>query len=170
MLPISLEQVYYIAEVIAVAAIVVSIFYLALQVKQSNVSTNMSTVQRINNGFNDFFQSISEDKELAALYRRGLNGLEQLDPDEQVRFITLLNRAFRSCHEMHYFREKQLVDDTVWHTVIAVWKNALQTKGFQEYWAMKKHWYRGSASFQELVEKTFIASGDTRPLYPGIEA
>ena len=161
----TLEQAYYIGELVVAVMVIISIFYLAIQVKQGNVSAQLDTVQKMNLGFNSVYESLSENGELADIYQRGIYDLNQLDRIEKMRFIVLLNRVIRIIWAMYYQRKTVgVMDEKIWNVFQGPFKDAFQMPGFQMYWEMKRHWF--DKDFQDFVQITFVDAKDTKRLYP----
>ena len=161
---LTLEQASYLAEIIGVIMVVVSIFYLAMQVKQSNTSTRLDTLQEISSNFILIYQSLSENEDLADIYQRGMHDITQLNRLENMRFIVLLNRIIRIVYEMYYQRQTGVVENKVWNVFMGPFKDAFQMSGFKIYWEMKRHWF--DEDFQGFVQKSLIEATDTKQLYP----
>jgi hypothetical protein len=130
---LTLEQAYYIGELLAAFMVIVSIFYLAMQVKQSNISTRLDSLQEISLGFNAVYQSLSENRDLADIYQRGIYDFDQLDRLEKMRFIVLLNRVLRIIYEMYYQRQTGVLESKAWRVFLRPFQDAFQTPGFKTY-------------------------------------
>ena len=161
---LTLEQAYYIGELIAAIMIIISIFYLAAQVRQSNIATRLRTVQEISLGFTSVYQSVCENEDLADIYQRGIYDFNQLDRLEKMRFVVLLNRVLRIIYEMYYQRQTGVVDDKAWNVFLRLFQDGFQTPGFKIYWEMKHHWF--DEDFQGFVQNSLIEATDTKQLYP----
>ena len=61
---LTLEQTYYIGELIAAVMVIISIFYLAMQVKQNGRSLRIQTVHDLSSQFKEAQSAIAHDKEL----------------------------------------------------------------------------------------------------------
>jgi len=83
---LTLEQVYYLAEIIGVVAVVASIIYLAIQVKQNGRSLRIQTVHDLSSQYSDVQASLAYDQEMVDIYHRGIYNFDQLDNQEQLRF------------------------------------------------------------------------------------
>ena len=79
---ITLEQSAYLAEIVGVFAIVVSLVYLALQVRQNNRHTRLESVHAISTEFNTFYDMLASNGELADIFNRGIVDLQSLDATE----------------------------------------------------------------------------------------
>ena len=161
---ITLEQSAYLAEIVGVFAIVVSLVYLALQVRQNNRHTRLESVHAISTEFNTFYDMLASNGELADIFNRGIVDLQSLDATEQVRFTFVITRILRTWHEQYFQWREGAMDDEFWHTWEALLSDAVQYAGLQEIWSRRRHQY--TENFQALVDK-FIAEpkGTKKPLY-----
>ena len=74
----SLEQYAYLAEIVAAMAVVPSLIYLAVQVRQSNAQTRAAARFAFVEATGDINAVIAQDKSVASLWRRGLRSPEDL--------------------------------------------------------------------------------------------
>ena len=110
----TLEQSAYLAEIVGVFAIVVSLVYLSLQVRQNTRTTRLETVQTISSEFNNFNDMLASSGELADIYHRGVFDFQSLNTTEQVRFSLLLMRVFRTWYEQYFHWRKGALDAEFW--------------------------------------------------------
>ena len=77
------------AELIGVIAIVISLVYVAAQIRQNSDIARAMIVHETSNSFMHFHEALASDAELADIYHRGTCG-ESLSDVETVRFQALL--------------------------------------------------------------------------------
>ena len=99
------EAVVAIVEVVGLLAVVISLVYVAAQVRQNSELIGQNTlvarssmVHETSVFYARFFELIAENADLASIYRRGVAG-EPLDPDEVTRFEALLEVYFTSLED-----------------------------------------------------------------------
>ena len=160
---ISLEQAYYVGELISAGVVIFSLIYLAQQVRQNTRSTRLSTAQAISNEYHNWYDTVASNRELADIWHRGTFDFHSLDPTEKVQFTLTMTRVFRTWHEQHYQWREQALDDEFWQSWVIQLKDAMQHSGWREVWARRKHHY--TKSFQGLVDKLIAEAKDTKPLY-----
>ena len=83
-----------IAEVIGAIAVVASVIYLAIQVRENTRLSAQRTVSSAIDAFNEFDRLIASTPDLASLLTRGETALSSLSPDEQRRFDHLNSIEF----------------------------------------------------------------------------
>lgn len=98
----SLQDLGALGEMIGGFAVVVSLIYVAYQVRQSSrqIELNSRHIQAsmyhaTNDDFYRWFSLVAQDKELASLWLRGLQS-EALSPEEKLRFNSLASMLFLS--------------------------------------------------------------------------
>jgi len=122
------DAIIGISEMIGAAAIVVSLVYVAIQIKQnSNLierNNELSAAQAFhftNTQYSAVFSQLSADADLARIYRRAIEG-EILDEDEAIRFVAFVNTFFSWLEDVHIQSKAALYDmseeggDVVKHT------------------------------------------------------
>ena len=159
----TLEQSAYLAEIVGVFAIVVSLVYLSLQVRQNTRTTRLETVQTISSEFNNFNDMLASSGELADIYHRGVFDFQSLNTTEQVRFSLLLMRVFRTWYEQYFHWRKGALDAEFWHSRNVQLADAFQYPGWQWVWSARRHQY--AKGFQEFIDNLVTAAKDTKPLY-----
>ena len=78
-------------------AVVVTLIYLALQIRQNTNATKVGTSFALNQSLADINSALRSDAELAGIWLKGCEDLESLSAVEHVRFsshlLTMLNLA-----------------------------------------------------------------------------
>ena len=96
------------AELIASAAVVISLIYLAIQIRQSTKATRAGTSSYINDALARIMGAIRSDGEFADIWLRGCRSLESLDEVEQVRFKSHLLEMLDLAEYVHQIEKQQL--------------------------------------------------------------
>ena len=101
------------AEVIGAIAVVATLFYLARQIREGNAYSRANTVHETNALYIQVFAPISQDRELAEIYGRAMDG-ENLDRTDGVRFAMFAN-TFMAWLEDAYFqtRSEYVIEDYI---------------------------------------------------------
>jgi hypothetical protein len=111
------EAIVAIVEVVGLLAVVVSVIYVAVQVRQNSdlIGQNVllarsAMVHEISVTNMRFYELIAENPDLASIYRKGINS-EDLDPDEVVRFESLIEVYFTYLEDSDYQFKSNLYFD-----------------------------------------------------------
>lgn len=82
----SLETIGILSEVIASAAVVVSLIYLSVQIRQNTRATRTGTSSYIDEALGRMLTAIRGDSEFAGIWLKGCKDLDALNDIERVRF------------------------------------------------------------------------------------
>ena len=94
------EVIGIFAEIIGAIAVVVSLLYVGVQIKQSAASTRAQAINQVNSQYGSLMSQIALNGELATIYRIATEGGE-LNPDQATRYSAYLS-AFFAYLEEHY--------------------------------------------------------------------
>jgi len=162
---LSLEQASNLAELIGVALVIISIFYLTVQVRQNTKAMRIQTVHDLSVMYIEVQSSISQNKEMMALMQRGQFEYETLNPQEQARFGLQVAALLRMFGDLHYQHLQGTLDQSQWLGFKCLVEDSFSYAGFQAVWNIRRHHH--SEEFQTFVTKA-IANPATRKasLYP----
>ncbi len=102
----SLEQILYVSQVIGSLAVIGSLVFVGVQLRQNTRAVRASTSQAHSTMYHEIVASVIESGEVANIWRRGLAQPDSLGPDELVRFIAFASSFFRF-YEASYVRERR---------------------------------------------------------------
>ena len=163
----SLDQVANIAEISAAALVIVSLIYVAIQIKQNTKATQLSTSQAFIDTHGEVVLHIAVDKEFREIYWRGLKGLSNLDGSETAAFAVWTNHAFRVWESFYYQWQEGVFDDRLWAGFKVQLCDFFGYPGTREIWSARNHLF--SEEFRELVDNE-VVSAESKPLYVSQEA
>jgi len=141
-------------------AVVVTLGYLAVQVRQNTKSMDRSTrTERAKASYdhlNNYVYLNSQAIEHAELYLKALRA-EDLTESEAFRWNLMQQNAFRFGLHANELRRNDLITSDQWSHVEAVMRAAVtEYASIQNYWRATRHQY--PASYQQLIDG-FIGSG-----------
>jgi hypothetical protein len=91
----TISELGSIGELLAAIATLVTLAYLALQIRQSNRTHQLSAVTRIGESTESWLGQVVQDPVLLDVYSRGLRDPDSLDRDERWRFNLLVLQFLR---------------------------------------------------------------------------
>ena len=86
----SLEDLGNVGEFVAAVGVIVSLIYLAVQIKQNTAAVATATYESTMTGFNDINVVVAGNPALSSLLDRGCRNLDSLNTEETVQFNFLL--------------------------------------------------------------------------------
>src|SRR5437899_11243050 len=110
----NLNDLANIGQVIGALAVVISLIYVALQIRQNTNAVRSATAQSVHEHFANWYHLIAADAELARIAANGLRDYASLSEQDKVRFIAAF-MAFLSCGQNAFFKWGQgLVEPALW--------------------------------------------------------
>jgi hypothetical protein len=131
---IDLQSLAYLGEVIGAAAVVASLLYLALQVRQSSKAQRTENYAHALERVSAFQAVLSQDSDLSRIFAKGVWDTSELTGLEKIRFSWLLYEAFGSFEFMFHTYETNEIPEEVWKRwsqTVAWWLNF---PGVQQWW------------------------------------
>ena len=106
----SIDQLGSIGEFVSSIAVVASLIYLAIQVRQNSRETRLASVQRVLEASRDTILKLS-DAETQQLFERARNGLEELDEIDKRRFHQIRIAELRNIEIAFLMNAEGVLDD-----------------------------------------------------------
>ncbi|MGB5245866.1 MAG: hypothetical protein WBM54_03710 [Woeseia sp.] len=145
----SLDEVGSVSELISSIAVLISLVYLAIQIRSNTDAARTSTYQAVVAEFSALNRTMASTPDLSILYVNALEDFESLSPEEKARISQLFFTSFHNFENMYYQRRKNYLEDDVW----LGWKRLMLTyyarPGFQTWWQKRSDVY--SASFVDFL-------------------
>jgi hypothetical protein len=138
---VNLAELASIGEIVSSIAVIISLVYLAMQIRQNTEAERTSTYQSIVSDFGALNNNMASTPELSDMFVRGLENFEQFNPDERARISQSFFQCFRYFENMFYQHHKGYLDEDIW----VGWKRLILTyysrPGFQTWWEFRKDVY-----------------------------
>ena len=148
-----------IGELVGAVAVVVTLLYVGRQIHQANTQTQASARYSFINAYGKMNASITENKDVASVFRRGMDG-GHLDEDEALQFFALLGQFLNTWATMSDLHDNDLLPANQWTMVRMDIATMLNTPGGKKFW--DEHGQFGvHKDFRNVVAK--ILSEDEAP-------
>jgi hypothetical protein len=152
----SLEDIYYVSQIVAAVPIVASLIFVGLQTRQNTRAVRAAASQAYAANRAQLNSNIVTVGEFAQIWRKGVAAPDSLSDDEHVRFLVHMTTLFLT-HEAAriQWRHGQL-DSEHWDNVVLQLRDAVDLPGFQRYWKIRGHWH--SPEFRNWYQSLTSAS------------
>ena len=135
-----------IAEMIGSLAVLVTLVYLAFQVRQASKIAMSSSTNQARAGVSDTLSAISGDTETVKTYTKGMIEPESLELYERVRFDLIIFQTLRVTETAFFEFRDNLIPAELWESQWRGERKILRTKGGRESWVRQR----------DLVSETFM--------------
>jgi hypothetical protein len=141
-----------IAEIIGAIAVIISLAYVGIGVRQNTHAISASNHQMLVSmdiDKNDWFK----DPEFAALYVKAMQDIDQLSPTQQLQFGVFVSTIFNTWEMIFFSFKNGLMDDNVWEGWNAFYRSELaKNKSYALWWNNNKQGF--SSEFRSYVDAT----------------
>ena len=132
----SFDDLGNIAEFISSIAVLISLIYLAVQIKKSTETARTSTYHSIVADFGDMNQTMASVPDLSYLFVEAMEDFDGLEASEKARISQLFFLSFRYFENMFYQYRKGYLEKDVWVGWERLMVTYFRRAGFQSWWAM----------------------------------
>jgi hypothetical protein len=135
-------------------AVVVSLGYLAVQIRTNTKTVRASNYRDVIGGMSGF-NTMTIDPETAALYVRGLDDFVGLSVEDQVRFQSLMSQVMNPLNQAFVLNQKGLLEDAIMENQKHAVAGIFGDPGVRQWWEASQHWW--PPDFREFVRETTAA-------------
>ena len=127
------EAVGGVAEILGAVAVVASLLYLGRQIHQANAQSQADARYSFLDAYGHMNLTMAENKGLASVFRRGLQGLD-IDEDEAVQFLAFLGQFLNTWSVLFDLHEERQLPETQWAVIRKDIITLLTTPGGRLFW------------------------------------
>jgi hypothetical protein len=135
------EAISAIGQIVGALAVVISLIYLANQVRSNASETRLAAGRSTLDLLNRFSQQTAEHADLAELRSRGFHDFESLEGVDRVRFGSYMHAVVRSVEDVYYQQLEGHLDSRVWRGIEVVVREMNAFPGVQAWWRLHSHWF-----------------------------
>ena len=150
-----------IGEFVAAIATLITLVYLAIQIRQNTRIVRSTAFQQVVDSFSEISLAISRNRDLTEVFVRGRDGLSSLDPLEQERLRFALVSYFRRAESVYFHSEQGTLQMETWMGIRESLRRTLQGSGARELWGRDAHLY--NPRFRSFIEAEILPSVEGRP-------
>lgn len=156
-----------VGELIGGVAIIVSLIYVAAQIKQNTKATTIATSHAFIDMHAGLVSHISDVSEFREIYWKGLQGMSNLKGSESAAFIAWMIQTFRAWEAFWFHWQEGVFDERLWNGWRTQFCDLLENVGAREAWSIRRH--QLSQEFQDYVDQ-HVLEAPAKPLYSNAEA
>lgn len=134
------EAVGALGEIVGALAVVISLAYLAVQIRAQNRESRIASVHEITEAFRDSITAI-QHTDRAKVFAAGLNDFDDLTDAQRIQFLAISQSILRVWDEAYYQYQEGRLDERTWTAMLAQWTDFLAVDGVRKVWELRKHTY-----------------------------
>jgi len=155
---LTLEQTYYIGELFGVVAVVVSLIFLAIQIRQNTRQVESQGLREAINDFLDSYAQFTVDEISAKNFRMGLNEFASLTRNEKAVFHSKGQILINSFFLVLSHHNKGMLDDETFNAMEIFFLKIIKSPGANQWWEQFKH--HPPKSYTSYIDKRLKEEGD----------
>jgi hypothetical protein len=152
---VNLESLGNIGELLGGIVVVVSLFYLALQVRHNTQSLHAESYARTLERISGVQSKLAGDPTLASIFRRGAADARALTPNERIQFSWAFYEMFGAFEFIFHQNQKGVLEDEIWDRWSAALAWWLSMPGVKSWWHAKPAPF--TSTFSSCVESLLHA-------------
>ena len=146
----NLNTITALAEVLSAIGVIVSLFYLAIQIRINNKEARMAAMHEIAEGFRNSLSTFT-NAEMTGVATRGNEDFDALSDAEIMQLIAGYQIMFRVWEEAFVENNAGRLDPVVWDVITSEYASFLSSPSFNRIWVMRRDFF--STEFQTFVDK-----------------
>lgn len=144
------EAISAIGEFVSAVAVIVTIGYLAIQVRQNTTALRSVATQGVTDQAALTYHALCSDPEMTAIFIRGCNAIDELNDTDKGRYYSFFMMTLFHMQNWYFQTRAEHIDNTL----LASWTRILQqiatSKGFQMFWNDRKFIF--APEFQKYLD------------------
>jgi hypothetical protein len=151
---VSLNDLANLGQIIGAVAVVISLFYVASQIRQNTNAVRSATAQAVHEHFANWYHLLAADPELSRIAANGLRDYSSLSEQERVRFVAAFS-AFLSYSQNAFLKWREgLLSQPLWRGWEFVIMNLVCAPGGKAFW--KERAYMFGDEFRLFIENDLM--------------
>lgn len=147
----TLEEAYFISQIIAAVAVVLSLIYLALQVQVNTKAVRLSTGHAISREARAIFSAGAQNESLADVILRGRQSVDNLQDGERFRYYLMVHDMFFAYQDAFLQMRSGVLEQRYWSAMLVTMKTIMGEPGPRAYWHTRMAWY--APEFRDFLER-----------------
>lgn len=157
----TIQELGSLGELIAAIATIVTLLYLATQIRQNTNQLHGDAIVAINNTEKDLVKDLRDDEGLTRTFVNAASDWDTLSAQEQARAHLYLHAYIRWCETCWLLWNRGAIDDVTYSSRESMTILMLSPKGVRKWWGVVKGVY--DPRFVALFDKKLIELGPDAP-------
>lgn len=138
-----------IGELVGGVAVIVTLIYLALQIRHNTAVVKTTNYLNLSQDSDDFSRMIAGNKELNELYLKGSENFFSLSANDQSRFNMIMSVLIHPYQSMYQVRARGHIDEELMLNSFEILSTLLKRPGVRQWWGEHKFWW--APEFQKFM-------------------
>ncbi len=138
---LKLSDIGNIAEAIAAVGVILSLVYVAVQIRQNTQAIRAASYQGLAEGVAEFQTILIENEDFARIYVQALEDPSKLNPEEQMRFDTYIGNFLTKVDVAVDLYKRGMIDDKAMIPYTRYVMYMFEQPYIREWWSVGKEFF-----------------------------
>jgi len=160
----TLEDIYFLAGIVASLGIIVSLIFVGLQIRQNTHATQSAAAQSVHSNFAGFYTSLQNNPDLLGITIKGLQEYDALTETEKAQMNSMFMAFNLNMQDAFYkFKDGHLAPE-FWRSWELVSQNLFAAPGGKAFWADRGYLFANA--YQEYINEDVMKRPISREIKP----
>jgi len=156
----TLENLYFVMQIVAGLAVVASLVFVGLQVRGNTREQQLTRTIEGVAAYEAFQHLLINNREFREIWLKGVKGLDNLDDQELLAFAAYMALWVSSANRVRANMRAGHMSGHEWQVTKSMWKPITHRKGAQEWWQRARRGY--APEMREVIDDVFAGAGGTQ--------
>lgn len=146
----TLQDLSLIAQIVGGAAVLASLIFVGIEVRQNSAITRAQVHQQLSDTFTAYLETLASHASIVATGTSSKAGLKGMTDEELLRFSFLMAGLFKIWENGFYQHKSGFLDDRAWQSNVQWMLTWYHLPGVRTWWSVRKDLF--AHEFQACVE------------------
>ena len=151
-----LEALGNIGDFLGGIGVVITLVYLATQIRQNTATVRATGAASHSEGLNNITLLLAQNFEARSVYFQGLSDYKSLSEDGRLQFDLLMQYFCQSLQRSVHLHRERAISEEAWQETLAAVSYLAERPGFRRWWEAWGPAY--PAQFSEFIEGSLAAA------------
>jgi hypothetical protein len=152
------EAVGAIGELVGAIAVIITLLYLAVQIRQNSQAVKNSAAQTLLSEANGSLRVAASDPGTARAVILGQTLFDELSEEERAQFIVWMFAWMRTIEQAYFQYIQGYIDEEIWEGQVVHMRQAIHSPGVAKWWSFRRCFF--SRKFQNYIDEIAAVDSD----------
>ncbi len=137
-----LEKLALLAEVLGAVAILVTLIYLAIQVKDGAKASRSAAVTDATTAMQGFYEQLGVNREVSDLFLHGLRDPAALSDERRFQYLMLMHSCFLGFQRSYFLAREGTLDIELRNSIGTAIQAVNHLPGMHHYWKQRRAFFQ----------------------------
>lgn len=154
-----LQDIYFISEIVAAAAVIASLVYVGIQLRQNTLTVKVAAGQAHVDAYDNLIDKIVSNDSMMESWAKSAENFDILNTVEQVQALAFVGVMFRNFEGAFVQWTEGVLDKRLWQGISRSMADQYAHEAVRVFWSLRKHWF--SDEFSEWYDANVASKSNT---------